>query len=236
MYLKKTIFSALLLSLNVFGQVGINTINPDKSSILDINANPSGNNKGVLLPRVSLNSQTDGVTIASPAKGLVVLNTNNFLGEGMYVNEGTPTTPIWQKMKLLQSDDLSRVISSMAYVGNTDNSTKILQSDTFEWRLMPGSGFYQIQARLKSVPSQNIVTTGTFMLFWNSTANGSDWVVEHTWTPANWNIWQTIGTTAVATNGNELLVYFGIRGTEKLFRVNAYVVVNSYNSLVVEQF
>ncbi|SIQ45576.1 hypothetical protein SAMN05880573_105214 [Chryseobacterium sp. RU33C] len=53
------------------GSVGIGTIAPDSSAKIDISAS----NKGALLPRVALNSNTDQTTILSPAVGLIVYNT-----------------------------------------------------------------------------------------------------------------------------------------------------------------
>lgn len=56
------------------GSVGIGTTTPNQSAILDINSL----NKGVLVPKVSLDTPTDTVTIKNPALGLLVFNT----GEG----------------------------------------------------------------------------------------------------------------------------------------------------------
>jgi hypothetical protein len=53
------------------GSVGIGTTAPNNSAKLDISAS----NKGVLLPRIALASNTDQVTIPSPAVGLIVYNT-----------------------------------------------------------------------------------------------------------------------------------------------------------------
>lgn len=53
------------------GSVGIGTIAPDASAILEVKAS----NKGFLGPRVALTSITDKVTIANPANGLLVYNT-----------------------------------------------------------------------------------------------------------------------------------------------------------------
>lgn len=59
----------------------------DSSAILDIKSN----SKGVLLPRVHLNSIVDTVTIAKPAVSLLVYNTNKQLskGAGYYVWNGS---------------------------------------------------------------------------------------------------------------------------------------------------
>jgi hypothetical protein len=61
----------LLLSIALNAQVGINTAGPDASSILDI----SSFDKGILIPRVELQSTTDIISIANPANSLLVFNT-----------------------------------------------------------------------------------------------------------------------------------------------------------------
>ncbi|MBL3549891.1 hypothetical protein [Chryseobacterium sp. KMC2] len=55
-------------------------------------------NKGLLPTRLSLTSATDGVTIPSPATGLVVYHTGTApMSAGIYVNIGTPAAPQWSK-------------------------------------------------------------------------------------------------------------------------------------------
>lgn len=56
----------------MFSQVGINTITPNSSASLDV----VSTSKGILYPRIALLNNTDQVTIPSPAKGLIVFNTN----------------------------------------------------------------------------------------------------------------------------------------------------------------
>ena len=53
------------------GQVGIGTTTPDVSAMLDI----TSSNKGILGPRIALESITDVVTVPTPATGLLVYNT-----------------------------------------------------------------------------------------------------------------------------------------------------------------
>jgi trimeric autotransporter adhesin len=80
------------LKINAQQNVGIGTGTPHSSSLLDIRSN----NKGMLVPRVNLISETDVVTIAAPAISLLVYNTNNTLtdGEGFYFWNGTK----WSKL------------------------------------------------------------------------------------------------------------------------------------------
>lgn len=59
-------------SIYRIGKIGLGTINPDASAILDI----SGvTDKGILGPKVTLASTTDVTTIINPATGLLVYNT-----------------------------------------------------------------------------------------------------------------------------------------------------------------
>ncbi|MGB1295329.1 MAG: hypothetical protein ACPG6V_07590, partial [Flavobacteriales bacterium] len=71
----KYIFFLSLLSFSnlTFGQIGVGTTNPNQSSILDI----FSDSKGVLIPRVELQSTTDQTTIVSPEPSLLVFNTGN---------------------------------------------------------------------------------------------------------------------------------------------------------------
>jgi len=69
------------------GSVGIGTASPDLSALLDITAT----NKGLLLPRVALNSVSDQTTVSSPATGLIVYNTGTggLTGKGFVYWNGT---------------------------------------------------------------------------------------------------------------------------------------------------
>ncbi|SCY08671.1 Head domain of trimeric autotransporter adhesin [Nonlabens sp. Hel1_33_55] len=60
----------------MFSQVGIGTVDPDESSILEV----VSSNKGVILPKVSLTGTLDISTIANPKPGLLVYNTANVVG------------------------------------------------------------------------------------------------------------------------------------------------------------
>lgn len=237
--MKKKILHKIIICVSILGtffsmaQVGINTNNPNPSSMLDITANPVTNNKGILLPKVYLISNTDNTTIPFPATGLIIINSNSLIGNGIYVNKGTPASPSWQRMKLLQSNESSRFISTMVYSGLTSNASQILNTDTFQWRFVPTGANYALQMRLKAAPITDIITTPTFALFWNISGRGSIARPSFTWNSTNWETWQTF---AIYASGHEGLFYFGVQGTTKLFRVSMYTVRDSYNSLMVEQF
>ncbi len=112
-FLPLTLFLFIISYTHVFSQnVAINTTGnaPDVSAMLDI----VSSSKGLLLPRVSLTSTTDAVTIATPATSLLVYNTNAALtgdnadGVGYYYNAGTSGSPVWTKLAPLglRWDDL----------------------------------------------------------------------------------------------------------------------------------
>jgi hypothetical protein len=78
--------------------IAINTtgFDPAASAMLDIQSN----NRGLLIPQVSLISLTDGATVATPAHSLLIYNTNAALtdGKGYYYNAGTTASPQWVKL------------------------------------------------------------------------------------------------------------------------------------------
>jgi hypothetical protein len=89
-----------LVPLVSFSQsVGIGTTTPNSSAILEI----ASKNKGLLIPRVTLLSVGDKVTIPNPSKTLLLWNSTvdviNFPdGEGFYYNNGSPVVPNWVKI------------------------------------------------------------------------------------------------------------------------------------------
>ncbi len=75
----------LLPAISIYAQVGIGTITPEASSVLDV----SSTNKGLLMPRLTT---TERDNISLPATGLMIFNTTLNDGE---INIGTPSVPSW---------------------------------------------------------------------------------------------------------------------------------------------
>ena len=118
-----------------FAQVGINTDNPDPSSMLDI----SSTNKGLLVPRVALTalnqSSLDGTNTA--ANGLLIYNTNGALagGVGYYtfngatwekIVTGNTATTNWSITGNTGTDD------TVNFIGTTDNQDVVFKRQNTE--------------------------------------------------------------------------------------------------------
>ena len=103
--------------------IGIGTITPNSSALLEVQSS----NKGLLIPRVSLTNEIDVVTIPAPPVSLLIYNLNSSLPEGVgfYYWNGTK----WNK--LIPKDGIGSVawgINGNAgttpttdYIGTTDN-------------------------------------------------------------------------------------------------------------------
>ncbi|UKB77665.1 hypothetical protein [Chryseobacterium sp. MEBOG07] len=130
--MKKLFLLPLVMASAVaFSQVGINTITPDPSSILDIKST----NKGILIPRVALTGKTDVTTIPNPAHSLLIYNTanagtspNNVVEDNIY--KFNTTTGLWQKL-LDETTGIPGVSTVSNIIGfkSTGNDTTFLGAD-----------------------------------------------------------------------------------------------------------
>ncbi|MCF0060528.1 hypothetical protein MUK70_14890 [Dyadobacter chenwenxiniae] len=106
--------------------VGINTNTPDASSVLDINSL----NKGVLLPKVSLESTTDKFTVPDPAHALLLYNINTQIGpEGFYYNSGDKNNPLWRLVGTRLNLPFSQSSSSggaLFFIENSSNEANAI--------------------------------------------------------------------------------------------------------------
>jgi len=93
--MKNIVLLALALNVNLLAQgvkISPSPGTPDPSAILET----QDTTRGVLMPRVNLQSLTDGTTISNPATSLMVFNTGTTLAPaGFYYNAGTPQAPQW---------------------------------------------------------------------------------------------------------------------------------------------
>ncbi|MFT7628167.1 MAG: hypothetical protein ACI9OS_001824 [Ulvibacter sp.] len=124
----------LLISSSLYAQVGIGTITPDASSILDI----SSTTKGLLMPRLTTLERNN---ITLPATGLIIFNTTTNDGQ---LNVGTPLAPSWIGVKAPKIDSVTKgdVISA------TSTSDLLVQGMT----LSPESGTYIVSFNAQITP------------------------------------------------------------------------------------
>jgi hypothetical protein len=124
------------LSVSASSTVGINITNPDNSAAFQVNS-PAGTNAGVLIPKVILLTESDNVTIPSPAKGLMVYHTGNAqLREGFYWNKGTPTSPEWVTPEI-STPEIGSTVRKIIYRANRPATVNLISHGDLEFTLRP---------------------------------------------------------------------------------------------------
>ncbi|MCB0457462.1 MAG: hypothetical protein KDC91_06930 [Flavobacteriaceae bacterium] len=131
-----------LVSTFFYSQVGIGTVTPEASSILDVTAS----DKGFIAPRVSLLNVANNVNpISAPVEGLLVYNTNASVtggsGTGYYYWNGTQ----WTKLITPSAIDDWKLTGNSStnpttnFVGTTDNRDLVFRTNnTEEMRIESG--------------------------------------------------------------------------------------------------
>ncbi len=152
-------------------RVGIGTASPDVSAQLHIESN----DKGLLVPRVSLTSLTAAAPVVSPAFGLVVFNTNGVLpgGYGLFYWNGLG----WLK---LQTADGGWNVSGNSFQPGDYPVLGTLNNKPLRF-IMNGipSGFTDssnthigFKAGMQRTTAKNTVAIGNGALFVNTTISG----------------------------------------------------------------
>jgi hypothetical protein len=116
--------SFALIQMGVIAQnVGINATgaNPNASAMLDVNSN----NKGVLVPNISLTGKTSAGPIASPATSLLVYN---IATAGSGVNQVTPGYHYWDGAQWIRiyDDNVNATDHDWYEVGGTSSPDNII--------------------------------------------------------------------------------------------------------------
>lgn len=124
-------------SLNTFAQVGIGNTDPSSASLLDIGDGTHGNTKGILIPRVRLESLTT-LSPITPAIGaeesLLVYNTNETIGKGFYYwNGGTRWIRIMASDAPIDKWSLTgNEATNTDFLGTTNNQSLIIRTNNTE--------------------------------------------------------------------------------------------------------
>lgn len=106
------LLSIILISNNLFSQVGIGTLDPDHSAALDI----SSSSKGLLIPRLTTSERN---LIALPATGLMIYNVTM---QDNQFNIGSPAVPNWIGVKNQSGFEMNSVTESInAYTTSSNN-------------------------------------------------------------------------------------------------------------------
>ena len=138
------IFLSVLLSGNVFAQVGVNTSTPNSSSLLDIQSTT----KGLLVPRLT-NTQMNAVT--SPATGLTIYNTD---ASSLYVFNGLTWNSKEDRIAAYANDGVAIQLDNLKIQLSTNTSERSMQIATV-------SGTIQISGSSSNVyPASSPVTSG----------------------------------------------------------------------------
>ncbi len=141
-------------TISLKAQVGIGTANPDSSSILHLESN----NKGFLLPKISLSSSTDNSTVENPAVGLLVYNSasSNDITPGIYYWTGSK----WNSMS---NSNASNPVSAQGWTlkGNSATSTDFLGTTTYQ----------PLNFRVNDIAFGKLEPNGGFNVGRNSKAN-----------------------------------------------------------------
>ena len=94
-----------IIQIKIYAQsnVGIGTSNPNSTAILDVTAT----NKGMLVPRISITSDTNPISGSKP-NGLLVWNTNGAYktGIGFYFWNGSTWTSLAQTVNAVNNDGI----------------------------------------------------------------------------------------------------------------------------------
>lgn len=123
------LLSIILISNNLFSQVGIGTLDPDHSAALDI----TSSSKGLLIPRLTTSERN---LIALPATGLMIYNVTM---QDNQFNIGSPTEPNWIGVKNQSGFEMNSVTESIN-VSTTSSNNLLLPGMT----LTPSVGTYMV--------------------------------------------------------------------------------------------
>lgn len=122
------------------GAIGIGKNVPDTSSVLDMSAIV---NKGILIPTVTLTSNTDGVTVPSPNIGLLVYNTGANVGlsiSGFFYWNGTEWRELMNKSTVITTPLVSALNCSFAFLSPATYTSGVPYNGTLTVPYNGGNG------------------------------------------------------------------------------------------------
>ncbi|MEQ8711916.1 MAG: hypothetical protein RIC80_02810 [Cyclobacteriaceae bacterium] len=124
---------AIMLSLDVRAQVGINTPTPEETSILDLNTSE----RGLLIPRMTSQRRMDIINqIGTPAEGLLVYDTDEEMFYFYNPNNGdgnnTNGDQNWEAVNPLKYKDLRNNLQGSEYLRKMETHPSVQNISFFE--------------------------------------------------------------------------------------------------------
>ncbi|WP_312297926.1 hypothetical protein [Chryseobacterium sp.] len=117
---------AYLSIVNYYGQVGIGTVNPISSSVLDI----TSTNKGVIIPQVQLTSIKDKSPLAGNIpNGTMVFNT---IKSNMGINAVIPGIYVWYNNEWVFPSEIGAVKAKVVKYTNSASTVTNFNPDTVD--------------------------------------------------------------------------------------------------------
>ncbi|MGC6422680.1 MAG: hypothetical protein ACON43_07700, partial [Flavobacteriaceae bacterium] len=116
----------LMIVTPLAGQVGIGTATPDPSAVLEISA--TGNDKGLLIPRLTLSQRNAISGVVTPANGLLIFQTDSTPGFYYYAT----VSSTWVLLGTSSGGTDDQNINGSGFVTNTSVLTIGIESGTNE--------------------------------------------------------------------------------------------------------
>jgi len=160
------------------GNVGIGTISPDASALLDL----TSLSRGILIPRMT---QTQRNTIASPATGLLVYCTDSLSASSpntFYYFDGVVWRPFLQSAWLLQGN--GGTTAGTNFLGTTDGQDMVFKTNSAEGMRLTtglnlGIGTSTPTSRLHTVASGAMTTDYTGNLLTNTATSSTASITKY---------------------------------------------------------
>lgn len=180
----------LLFGGRTYAQMGIGTEFPDPAAVLDVSAD----HRGVLIPRVALQSKTDQTTItAENVESLLLYNTtdNAHLSPGFYYWNGH----IWKKLltkteltsiKVVHAD-YSVLTSDVYIMGNAQTQSITLHLPnpsgnkgkiyTVKKIDQNENHYLNVQGDIEGIPTNTELYTAVPYSGWQLMSDGTQWII-----------------------------------------------------------
>ena len=187
-----------LCVIKSYSQIGIGTISPDQSSMLDV----LSTEKGMLIPRMT-SAERDA--IATPAKGLLVYNTDE---DCLQVNKGTSTDIDWSCVGGSVVPPVVSNCNTNGFEGLYVNGQALTASNKFSLQLI-NNGFTTATPSFSisdlDLPGMTEITVSSVTPTTSSMAPGDTLTVEYglsglpTSTGVLTGVWTKLGLTCTKT-------------------------------------